>query len=370
MRNISIPSTSFVNGTGTFTLQLALAQNRRFVLGMSDATGLVAGGTSAIMTVWPSISRANCNLTEPGIDFFFSLDSDLEQCKPYPFTRYPNASQPVTILASVPGGQSFVLNPPEGDSYNWTANVDAGTSIIFTMFDSTGRAGGTSDVKVVLRSDDTTCLQRDPPVPAHTPSSQQRKLSSGAIAAIVVGVLVFLASLPVAALLFIRREHRRSLVRSPSNQTLDLTGGQSTPRPSPLSTEMAGTITPYNFPSRRPSNAYLPPPAAPTVSSTAASVPGWYPYKPSARAERPELSVVATESELPSRSNTANTRHSRVYVHSDIDETPSEANDDVVELPPQYSARRQPILTSQLAQAGRPGGSSNFLQIPQEEGAL
>ena len=146
---------------------------------MSDATGFGSGGTSLITQVGPSLTGKSCNTTDPGVDFFFSLDSALTQCRlvyhsdtlrqprltstrrSYAFSDYDKAIQPVIITVSpthqplnvelsrtysqqgfIPGGNTFQLKPPTGPtSFDWKANLDAGTSVVFSMTDSQGRNG-------------------------------------------------------------------------------------------------------------------------------------------------------------------------------------------------------------------------------------
>lgn len=48
---------------------------------MSDAAGVGSGGTSLITQVGPSVSGNSCNTTDPGVDFFYNLDSALTQCR-------------------------------------------------------------------------------------------------------------------------------------------------------------------------------------------------------------------------------------------------------------------------------------------------
>lgn len=74
----------------------------------------------------------------------------------------------------IPGGPSFQLTPPTGsNSFDWVANIKAGTSILWMFSDSQGRTGGSSDVKLVGVSDDDTCLSNNSPAsllvaPSHT----------------------------------------------------------------------------------------------------------------------------------------------------------------------------------------------------------
>ncbi|TFK41234.1 hypothetical protein BDQ12DRAFT_733544 [Crucibulum laeve] len=158
IRNISIPSSAYQSNQGSFSTQLGIAENQRIILSMSDATGATAGGVTDVMTVGPSMSGTGCNTTDPGTSFFFSLDADLVQCKPYPFTQYAGAILPVSILAIVPLGESFVINTPPSDSFTWTANLTAGTSVSFSMTDAAGRVGGTSSIRVVQSSNDASCI--------------------------------------------------------------------------------------------------------------------------------------------------------------------------------------------------------------------
>lgn len=67
MRNISVPDSAFSKGRGTFRTRLSLRRDRRFVLTMSDATGLVSGGTSELKVVAPPPPNVGCNTTEPSM---------------------------------------------------------------------------------------------------------------------------------------------------------------------------------------------------------------------------------------------------------------------------------------------------------------
>ncbi|KAL4242228.1 hypothetical protein ABKN59_001932 [Abortiporus biennis] len=135
-----------------------------FLATMSDAAGFGTGGTSRVLTAGAAVGNVNCNTTDSNVDFFFELNTALTQCRPYTFGNYVGAVQPVTITAVIPGGQSFILQPPTGPtSYDWTANVAAQTSLLFIMTDARGRQGGSSDVKLVGISDDATCLDAQSP---------------------------------------------------------------------------------------------------------------------------------------------------------------------------------------------------------------
>jgi len=98
LRNISIPSSAFQDNAGSFTTQLTAAKDERILLSMSDATGETAGGITEFLTVGPSANGNQCDTSKLGEffssarlefilkgrlvpDFFFSLDSDLEECR-------------------------------------------------------------------------------------------------------------------------------------------------------------------------------------------------------------------------------------------------------------------------------------------------
>ncbi|TFK41233.1 hypothetical protein BDQ12DRAFT_431045 [Crucibulum laeve] len=233
-RNISIPVSAFGNGEGSYSVQLPLVENQKFVLTMSDATGFGAGGTTDVMTVQPS-KGGSCDTRDPGTGFVYQLNTALTQCRPYIFSDYPTAIQPVTIMGIIPSGTPFVLNPPQGsNSFSWIANVAHGTSIIFMMIDAAGRQGGSSDIKTVGISDDSTCLNAlspsstsaapssTSPSTSQTPSTtstgsssaasetfsspSQGGVSIAAIAGTVIGALLFLAVIITLGLFFLRKK--------------------------------------------------------------------------------------------------------------------------------------------------------------------
>ncbi|KAG6912020.1 hypothetical protein DXG01_000268 [Tephrocybe rancida] len=247
-RNVSIPTTSFTNGKGSLTFQLFFPSNQKFVITMSDATGYATGGTTNIQTVGASQGGV-CNTTDPGIDYSFELNTALQQCRPYVISGYTGAVQPVTVIATIPGGQSILIGLPTGStSFNWNANIAAGTSVLFTMVDAMGRNGGTSDIKTVGITDDATCLNNLSPSstatsatstaatsttshsasgtatdsPTATAGSGQ-KTSIAAIAGTVIGALVFLAVVITLGLFFLRKRRDNNNVRRPRNTDLDLT---------------------------------------------------------------------------------------------------------------------------------------------------
>jgi hypothetical protein len=169
--NATLPGNSTQGSSG---VPIPFVKGQTLLVTLSDSTGFATGGTSQLLTVGSSQSGVNCNTTNPGVDFIFELNSPLVQCQPYPISGYAGAVQPVTIFGLIPGGQSFVLNPPVSNenSFDWTANVKAGTSVVLSMVDAIGRIGGTSDVLIVGNSSNSSCLLNAPSsTPALTASS-------------------------------------------------------------------------------------------------------------------------------------------------------------------------------------------------------
>lgn len=117
-KTYNIPSSAVNNGKGLYNVQVDFPVNQKIFLVMSDATGFGSGGTSLITQVGPSLSGNSCNTTDPGVDFFFELNSALTECRlvrrpytfrhpdltsgcrTYAFSGYDGAIQPVTITVS------------------------------------------------------------------------------------------------------------------------------------------------------------------------------------------------------------------------------------------------------------------------------
>jgi hypothetical protein len=118
----------------------------------------------------------------------------------------------------VPGGESVILQPPNGSNYSWTADVQAGTSLIFFMTDSQGRQGGASDVVTVAASTDGSCLVAgsvsstvsapSQPTSNQITSSGNKAHNAGIIAGATVGGVVFLGLLIILGICCKRRGSR------------------------------------------------------------------------------------------------------------------------------------------------------------------
>ncbi|CAA7258677.1 unnamed protein product [Cyclocybe aegerita] len=384
IRNFSIPTNAVQNDAGSFTTQLLLNQHQRVLLSMSDATGVTAGGITSLLTVGASMSGAQCNTTSPVPDFFFSLDGDLEECKSYPFTLYSGAVQPITITGFIPNGQSFQITPTIGDSYTWKNNLTAGTSVSFSMTDSQGRTGGTSDIRVVKLSGDQSCLSTSTSAgtSSTTTSSGSQNTDSGGtggsnegkksnVAAIAGGAAAGVVALLLAGLLaflFMRRKKTQ-----PSQKT-DLTAVPFLPAPpddgsqghrpvfraqSPQSTHNThGSISQKGLLSHSSHPSFSGSPnTSPMMSEFGAdqtrlqpgpSLSGYPPHRP-----------LSAESLSGGHSQYPPQPPQRVILHTDIAE--SMPMDEPLELPPQYSAGRAPIpgLPSSTTPALLPPESSS-----------
>ncbi|THH08740.1 hypothetical protein EW145_g2502 [Phellinidium pouzarii] len=165
-QNISLPDSAFdeSTGNGSFSMQLNLKAGLQLLLTMSDATGFATGGISEALTVGSSVSSTSCNTSVPIPGFVFTLSSELQQCSTFTFSGYDGAAQPVRILGLIPLGQAFELDPPSGPtSFNWLANVASDSSIQFIMTDSESRSGGTSDLRTVDDSGNSSCINASSP---------------------------------------------------------------------------------------------------------------------------------------------------------------------------------------------------------------
>lgn len=326
----------------------------------------------------------------------------------------------------IPGGTSFVLKPPVGPTaYTWTADVARGTSIIFVMVDSRGRAGGSSDIIVVGSSDDQTCLSdlspsstsarptptsSMPSLPASNTATSVPPASSSAasgtpvavIAGTVIGALLFLAVLVTMGLFFLRKRYdtwrnggspniRRHSRRVPE---VELTyDSNSNERPHATATPSVHSHYPF-LPTgdHYDSNPFLDSPVQPSGPQSPQLLLSTYQpsghqmssqyqpplhYQPHplsenhinpfeinslASAVNPdyESSVVQNSDQSTSRDSMSTAQRkaavagvstykpSRFILHTDLDDALPPPNEDgVVELPPQYSERRNPLTGSQ-----------------------
>lgn len=120
----------------------------------------------------------------------------------------------------------FELDVPSGaKSFDWIASVSAGTSITFLMVDSEGRSGGSSNLRTVDQSTDTSCLNASSPhstagasstatsivAPSATQTVEVKQGSNtGTIVGGILGGLALLLLVLLGALLCLRRRKQSS----------------------------------------------------------------------------------------------------------------------------------------------------------------
>ncbi|KAF8898817.1 hypothetical protein BD779DRAFT_1464899 [Infundibulicybe gibba] len=342
VRNLSIPSSAYNGETGSFSTQLTYVQNQKLILSMSDATGPLTGGTSDVLIVGPPVSGQNCNTTRATIDFFFSLDSDLVQCRPYPFTQYPNATLPITVLVLLPLGQSFVLYPPPADTFVWTANLTTGTPVSFAVSDSQGRSGGSSSVRTVLGSNNSSCITNSSSGNAPN-TTNKHTLKTGAIIGAAIAGTAALAILTALAIWFFKRRDRLAMSQ---------TNGSNP----------AYEAIPPNTPTQSiPPSQYHAIPF--TLSQQSQPVGGEKLRKsqPAPMLQDTTRQSVVSANDPSTASGSWNPHTSRIMVHTDIAET----MEPLIELPPQYSERRAPLPGLSTSEEGQRTALPQTLQIPQ-----
>ncbi|KAI5999852.1 hypothetical protein F5J12DRAFT_952001 [Pisolithus orientalis] len=155
-----VPSSAYSGNQGNYTIpQLPLPQGQQFVLSMYDGAEFITGGTSDLLQVAGPTDGSSCNTTSSQTFSFEDSSLALQQCGSYLFDHYQGAVLPVSIMAIIPGGESIILQSDVTTvNYTWTANVQAGTSIIFSMLDANDNSGGCSPLQTVGASNDASCL--------------------------------------------------------------------------------------------------------------------------------------------------------------------------------------------------------------------
>ncbi|KAI0750096.1 hypothetical protein C8Q80DRAFT_1269864 [Daedaleopsis nitida] len=133
---------------------------------MSDSERICIRWSFIYHTVGNQVGDTHCNVSNSALDFYYDNDPGISQYQPYRFWDYSTAKLPFAVKGVVPGGTSFVLNPPRGaKSFEWLANVAAGTVVVMYMEDTNGRQGGVTDFMTVGFSNEHSCLD------GHSPSS-------------------------------------------------------------------------------------------------------------------------------------------------------------------------------------------------------
>ncbi|KXN83856.1 hypothetical protein AN958_00936 [Leucoagaricus sp. SymC.cos] len=375
------------------------------VFSMGDATGETTGGISNVMTVGaPTAGTQSCNLTDPGVQFYYAADSALQQCKNYPFSLFvqSGAVLPISILVTVPNGESFILHPPNNnDPFNWQANLTAGTPVLFTMTDAQNRVGGTSSLVTVQSSDDSSCVHPLPssaaPTRVPSPTGSAPATNTGLIVGVAVGAAIALLIL-IALIYFVAKRNgaqfgtkvkRIDLTEpGPDSSTYLLPGHSQQNNYPPLM-----PFPPYRDTSTPSVNPFQPTDpnrlsttttfnnglSAPvtsmdaTMNTSKASSSAYYPTTSGRQSAQPDslsqsgvassnFSSAVGPSTVSSGQSSSNKRLAsnsttiapqRFIVHTDIEDEP-------IELPPMYSESRGPIPGIPASSTPQTGKGSTY----------
>jgi len=369
--NFSIPDNVYdsTKDRGSFSLTLNTSSQSVFLLIMSDSTGFASGGVSPQLTVGNSIG-GQCNSTDLKPAFTYDTPLSLQQCRTYEFSGYDAATLPVTIYGFIPSGDAFILRPPNNSTqYNWTTNVAAGTALMFTMIDSAGRPGGSSDIVGTGLSQDTSCLNSSSPQSTTRASTQTQTSSqpssetststhpsggsSGHSNAAVIGGSVggVIAALGCLAFLFWFYNRRQEASKRRSGTA----GLPERKRGGPIDLLQDGRDAPAHYP-LNPATAlegspgeyepvpYVLPPSRMTSSGRGESLDGsdmqYASYRGSGAAGNSTVYSKTSEA-LLSNSSTNNTP-TRFILHTDggsvMGSDEGDEEDEIVELPPQYDS--------------------------------
>jgi hypothetical protein len=237
------------------------------------------------------------------------------------------------------------------------------------MLDSQGRNGGSSDVKQVGISNDNSCLDRSSPSSTAGPSSttsdamptragatspsatSTHGVSAGIIIGAIAGGLILIAVLGGLVYFFLRKQNPRRHPRSDIDLSFEPTGATSRVYPYPISSS-TNLTRPYAPPDSVPIAEYEPrpfilPPRDPEPLSYAQS------RHSRTNSQSELLSPGPSDHSGPPRTFTSTAQRkaamagltaykpSRFILHTDLDEEPHD--EEVIELPPQYSENRRPL---------------------------
>jgi hypothetical protein len=283
--------------------------------------------------------------------------------------------------------------------------------MIFSMTDAQGGQGGSSDIRVVGVSDDSSCLDNSSPSsspaassptpsssnpapgPSTPPTAPPHDVSIAAIAGTVIGSILFLAVIITLGLFFFRKK-----LPQPSGNVRRLPGTLESEIDLAFDSQHPPVVTPYSVPQSydRPyssnadpspfdANPFQDPPSQPvthyqmpsqyfrrdTLQSSSQHYPpvsGYTPQNPltsSPSLSRTEFELIPPQSTplTPTpqqKAAMAAYRPSRFIVHTDADDLPRPNGDGVIELPPQYTERRILGVTNPTPESDASHPPGNF----------
>ncbi|KAF8326076.1 uncharacterized protein EI90DRAFT_3018799 [Cantharellus anzutake] len=392
--NFSIPDSAYDSriGQGSFSLTLNVSTQTVFLLVMSDSTGFGSGGVSNALTVGNS-KGGQCDTTDVKPAFTFETPLSLQQCRTYQFS-YSGAILPVTIFGLIPSGTAFTLYPPANATlYNWTADVAAGTDLMFIMNDSQGRQGGSTDILGVGLSDAKGCLDSSSPssttrtsmytqtqpggtgtsTASPAPGGSGRGSSTAAIGGGVAGGIVALTA--IALLVWWLRRRDQAAVRRRSG-TSGLMEVSSRKRRGPVDLLPDSRDAQAHYPLNGVGVAHHdgsspndyepvpyvlpPPPSARSRGDSADGSDGPYAtYRSTTGAGGSTSYSKASEAALDRVGGSATTNGATRYIlHTDAGSIAGsdegEEEEEIVELPPQYDSLGHIIPQRQVSRRTRP----------------
>jgi len=250
--------------------------------------------------------------------------------------------------------------------------------IVVCGVDSEGRNGGSSDIEQVGNSDDSTCLDGSSPssTALSTPTSTSTptttapapaapsKLSTGVIMGAVGGAVILIAALVGLTFFFLRMRNSRRHPRSDIDLSYEPTRAPLYPHNISSSTNLTrpdpppdSPLPPHHAPmysSAVPPSQYEPRPFILPPSDSQSSI---YPHsRHSTTNSRSDLlsgdfgeqntsssSSMSTSQRKAAMAGVTSYKPSRFIVHTDLDETLTTQEEEIVELPPQYSESRRPL---------------------------
>ncbi|OCF31633.1 hypothetical protein I317_07867 [Kwoniella heveanensis CBS 569] len=235
----------YSNGAGSIEILLQLAADVSYVAMMSDARGIATGGSSEIQTVQAS-NDSSClswaGSQSVSLDFTFTVSGQAVQCQRGFETSWTGGLEygpyNFTVIAMDQSFNAYDVTLEDGvkSQSDWVMDVPAGSRFTIMMNSAEGYGrGGTAGIYESQPSNDTDCLDFKPqptgvwpstitiatmdaatlPVTesAHPPG-EGGKVSGGAIAGIVVGIVVLLAIIGLALFFLLKRRKRRAATRA------------------------------------------------------------------------------------------------------------------------------------------------------------
>ncbi|CAG7849993.1 SubName: Full=Uncharacterized protein {ECO:0000313/EMBL:CCA67286.1} [Serendipita indica DSM 11827] len=148
--------------------------NSNFTTIVGDSNGVGTGGTSVITDVASSNNDSCLSTTQTTPLFYLILPNNptLTQCGSMDITFSDSAQGQVSLMAVIPGGESFSIPVPNGQrSTTWSPiRVPAGTGLMFVAGDQRGRGTGGSSYLMVVQGGSDDCLKDGQEVYSATPS--------------------------------------------------------------------------------------------------------------------------------------------------------------------------------------------------------